>query len=255
MATNTNLLEYSKQLALKLRDPVADGAEDGKTFSAALRFGYLTRGFGKMIRNLEALGYEIENIYPQYFTAIDKYFKSTTELQSDPSSPIIEISLNNFSIPLATLLTIPSFRVFKIIAKGRDTSYRGRSIRLSNAFETLYGLPSVHYNPENVDTAFYFYTSDGIIKILANTTMKVTSLHFLIKNPLIRFAADSGSDLYLPVEMDDLLLTYSSLEASNDTGNTVKVNLYRGEVNQEISMIGVGLKNQASKEKTDVVDV
>lgn len=255
MATNTNLLEYSKQLAMKLRDPVAEGAEDGKIFFAEPRFGYLTRGFGKLIRNLESLTYDIENIYPKYFAAIDKYFKSTSELQSDPLNPLLEISLNNFSIPLATLLTIPSFRVFKIIAKGSTVSYRGRSIQLSNAFETLYGLPSLHYNPEDVNTAFYFYTSDGIIKILANTTMKVTSLHFLIKNPLIRFTANATDDLYLPVEMEDLFLSYAALEASIDTGNTIKVNLYRSEINQELSLLGVGLKNQAAKEKTDVVNV
>ena len=240
---------------MKLRDPVADGAEDGKTFYAEPRFGYLTRGFGKLIRNLESLTYDIENIYPKYFAAIDKYFKSSSELQSDPASPLTEITLNNFSIPLATLLTTPSFRIFKIIAKGTNNSYRGRSIQLSNAFETLHGLASVHYNPEDVTTAFYFYISNGIVKILANTTMKVTSLHFLIKNPLVRFTANALDDLYLPVEMEDLFLSYAALEASIDTGNTVKVNLYRSEINQELSLLGVGLKNQASKEKTDVVDV
>ena len=42
MATNTNLLDYSKQLAIKMRDPVDEGGADGKLFHAEHRYGYLT---------------------------------------------------------------------------------------------------------------------------------------------------------------------------------------------------------------------
>jgi hypothetical protein len=265
MGTNTNLLNYSKQLAIKLRDPVADGSDDGKVYFAEHRFGYLTRGFGKLIRNLESINYDVESVYPQFYSIVDKYFTTVDNqnlLISDKPSPLLIVPINSYQFSLSTILDNPAFKLYKVIAESTLTKendnaivyYRGHSIKINNAFETLYGLPSTHYNPEDNKEGFYFFIHNGNIRILSSVDIKAYALHFLFRNPLPHFSASTNIDLVIPVEMEDLFLSMSALEGSIDVGNQAKVNLYREEVNTELTFIAAGVKNSNQKEKVDPVD-
>ncbi len=261
---NTNLLNYSKQLAIKLRDPVDSGGSDGEVFHAEYRFGYLTRGFGKLIRNLESIGYDVEYIYPQFYNILDRYFQptegSTQWLLTDDgtTSPLVEQTLDGLQISLNELITaIPVFQPYKIIAKGTAGNnapaiYRGRPTKISNAFEALHGLSTEHYDKTKLTDSFFFYIANGKINIVG-PSKKITSLHFLLRNPLPHFASDSGSDLVIPTEFEDLFLSLAALEAVTDTGKQDRVALYRGEISNEIQLLGVGQKVKDSKETTDPI--
>jgi len=175
---NTNLLNYSKQLAIKLRDPVDSGGADGVVFHAEYRFGYLTRGFGKLIRNLESIGYDVEYIYPQFYNILDRYFQEASSsgqwLLTDDSttSPLVEQTLNGLQISLAELITsTPVFQPYKIIARGATANnvaaiYRGRPTKITNGFEALYGLSTEHYDPTKLTDSFFYYIANGKINIV-----------------------------------------------------------------------------------------
>ena len=263
MATNTNLLDYSKQLAIKMRDPVDEGGADGKLFHAEHRYGYLTRGFGKLIRNLESIGYEVEYIYPEFYRAIDKYVKSTTEFQDTAPTTAVEMLLNGLEISLLSFLTNNAvFKPYKAVAKGLLSNartsdrkpYRGRLIAINNAFESIHGIGNQNYDGEKNPDVFFFYVVDGKIRFISQNSLKIVSIHFLFRNPLPKFSNNSSKDLHIPTEFEDLFLSLAALEGSLDLGNQAKVNLYRSEINTELSLLAAGEKFKREKDKTDLVN-
>lgn len=253
-----NLLSYSKQLAYKLRDPVSDGGGDGVTFYAEPRFLYLSRGFGKFIRNLENIGFRTEFVYPQFYNFIKHYFNNESKLKLDDSTNAVinknEAVLNGVSISLLDLGSEPIFKPFKVIAKNSKTSYRGRKLNIGSAFEIMSGIRTEHYDETKMEDSFFWYIVNGSIFFAAKSSMKVSDIHILIKNPIPEFTMNQATDLYIPKEYVDLFLSYAALEAMMDIGNINKVTIYRKEVNDELTALGLRRKIKDSMDTTSDIE-
>jgi hypothetical protein len=247
-----NLLRYSKQLAIKLRDPVDDGRADGQTYFSEFRFGYLTRGFGKLIRNLECLDLDIEYVFPQLYSIKSKFFNEKQEFVDIKSNSAEEYTINNKSIPLDKLIGNPAFKIYKAIAKSFDNkkSFRGRETAINNAFDVLFGLGSEHYNTTD-ENSFIYYISGGRVNFVSNDKIKVGSVNMLIKTPLPKFSPDSTMDLVIPVEYEDIFLSLAALEAVIDIGNVNGAQLYRADINSELKLLALKKDIQRTRETTD----
>ena len=243
-----NILSYSKQLALKLRDPVNNGSEDGKIFLAEHRYGYLTRAIGKLLRNLSNINFDIEKIYPQLFLIIDRWFNFDGDLTDVTNA--IEETVNNLTISLQTLYDVPIFEIFKIYGKKKDgTISRGNFVRNTIAFDLWMGVSTTDYNLKQ-DRDFFYTIINNELLLIANPDLKVTDFHFLIKNPIREYNAVS-QDLVIPVEYNDLYLSIAALEGAVDIGDANKVTLYKNEINGELQLLVAGVKNDKTKEITD----
>jgi hypothetical protein len=247
----TNLIAFSKQLALKLRDPVNDGTEDGKLFKAELRYNYLTRAFGKLLRNLAQIGFDVEKIYPQLFTIIDLWFDVNGNLKNVIN--VIPKEINNITIPLQSFYNNPIFEIFKVIGKKADgTISSGRKVDSTSAFDLIMGISTQNFNIEQ-EKDFFYVIINNTITLIANPKLQLSELHFLVKKPMTVYNATS-EDLVIPVEYNDLYMSIAALEGSLDIGNANKVTMYRNEINGELQLLVAGVKNEAGKEKTDVTN-
>lgn len=248
-----NLKKYSKKLSIKLRDPVTDGDTDGKVFYKEFRYNYLSRGLGRLIRDLMLIGIDIVDIYPQYYSIINQYADATTFATTKPETEY-ELSLNEKVLNLSSFAGSPVFEIYKAIGKQKGTGktpLRGSKIEVSNAFDAMHGMPNEHYDPTKLEDQFYYTIENGQIRFIANASSKVISLHFLIQNDIPDFSASSTEDLFIPRKYEDLYLTSSALEASIDIGNVQKVNLYRSEYNTGLKIISTGIMLRSQRETTD----
>lgn len=249
-----NLLRYSKQLAIKLRDPVSAGDVDGKIFFTEFRFGYLTRGFGRLIRNLECLGVDIEYIYPQFYNIKTKYFNDSGNLVDEKPNVVKNIKIDRKEFSLNDLLNIPLFKIHKIIGStgNEKTFYRGKSTAIVNAFEVLFNMTNEHYNTKEENT-FIFFITNGKVKFLANDKIEIGILNFLLRNPLPKYSIEADIDLFIPVEYEDLFLSLAALEGVIDAGDANKVNLYKNEISSELKLLALKKDMDRKQETTNPI--
>lgn len=234
MATKTNLLKISKALASKIWDPISTGGADGRLFSSELRLGYINRAFGSLLRTLEVLHPKLLKVFKDYYQ-------------------IIPITLTNASYELTKNYDV--FDVYYSVEDVEDVTtlpqYRATWIEPVNYLSTKNGLNDFRESSDN--QRYWTIINNNVV--LLPTTATYTNVNLLVRNDFPEFMfpkddnSDTGTDVNIPNDYVDILITMAAIEAMNDRGDQAKYQLYTAALNSKLEILGLKKKADSIKEE------
>lgn len=247
-----NLIRLSKALAFKLRDPVDTGLADGK-ISAEDRFMYLSRGFGKFIRNIQNLTDELETIFPELYNLYSINHDLTTATGEPGTSSSV---IDTIMIPLTKFSTNEKiFSIYKLyIINDTNKKAKGNIAKPSIYADLVNGVSNTSYQTDKDKLYFYYTILNGHIRFFSNALIKAKRITIFAKRPIPNFVPEGAIDLIVPGDFEDILLAAAALEASMDTENLNKVKLYQSEFDNEIVKLSKGRQLKEATKSNDVTE-
>lgn len=204
------------ELSIKVGDPRQDNG-DGSLFFKEDRIRYIQRAYGKLTRTLEMA---MRDYKPQFV------------LPLEPAS-IQESKIVDKASPYAFNANIIS--VEEVVVKRKEgtktISLMASKLNPKNYNQVKFGLDEI--NKASADNIFYFFMN-GVLYLLPDDK-KYVALDAMIVQDLVNITADT----ILPIDnvYSDLLITLGAIEAMNDLPNPQKVQLYRTELVDHISVL------------------
>lgn len=230
--TTPYLDKASKQLAIKLRDPVADAGADGMIYPAEAREVYLNRAYGKLLRILGENGLEVDTIFPNYYV-------STQIAGGKAKLNLIEINMSTGNLVGSDTIKGILFKPTRILANvsiGTETKDIPVSkIDSVNYFDAIYSQ-NPHYNYKQTGSTYYSII-DGKIVFLAPDNVLANTISIFARNEFSEFFHNGPKDLLIPFTYRDLHLNFAAYEGMLDVGEVQKAQLYKNEINDSLSLI------------------
>lgn len=218
--------DLAVELSIKIGDPRADNG-DGTLFFREDRLKYLTRGYGKLIRTLSMAMRKYRPSFVLPLIPFHLNIKTTVEGGTErPKSPY------QFERPFISLDEVIVSRQTgqqprKIFATSRLDPQNYNKVKFGldplNVASAEEGKENIFYTPMNGQ--LYLLPDDGqYVAIDAMGVEDITELKESDELPIEK--------LYV-----DMLITFAAIEAMNDLPNPQKVQLYRGELIDHVSVV------------------
>ena len=195
------------ELSHKIFDPIGAATEDGQIFSAFLRASYLNRAYSRLVRTLEIVHPDINEVVTDYYSPLSITLGEELPDEAD----VLEFYYKpNSRGKLTKSKKITPLEYFSVKA-GRDSFYTPSInerfwTKINNKIEVL---------PE--DTALYF------------EPQVMTKQNFLL--------LDGTKDITVPAHYYDLLLNMAALEATADRGDWQTYQIYANSISNELALI------------------
>lgn len=220
-----NLIQLSEDLAYKLQDPVATGQTNGERWTADGRLGYLRRAYRRLYRTLAQL-------YPELMhTVFKNYYKIATVTTA--SSGTYDVSSYD--------------EVFEVFVKFPTDEEWNRATYISpEEYISTYTGYSDFYNPDYNSSTFYWSILEDNIQVLPQLEY---SMFFSFRDDIAASLSYTGdTDIDIPSEYWDLILSLAAAEAYMDIGQVDMVNLYKADVNEQLQLLAA---DKQRKEEND----
>jgi len=224
------LTQVSLDLAYKLQDPVSSGTTDGSRITAAERLRYIIRGYRRLVRFASLM-------YPDLMNRLFTQYNSKATLTSTSDGVV-------------TSTALPNVEVFEVYVKQpvEEQYKKAIGICIESALDVETGQNDF-YTPDIDREQFYWFIEDDNINILPRVTYNTKILYRPDIASLVETGGYAGStDLDMPPDYADVLLSQAAAEAYMDIGQADLVNLYKNDVNEQLSVIA---KKQQMDEKKD----
>ena len=206
--------DIAKELSIKIGDPRDDG--DGIIFFREDRLRYISRSYGKLIRILSM--------------AMRKY-KPGFVL---PLEPFDLVAGKGESITSPVPFKTPFISMEEVIIKTGSKRIVASSLDPKNYNQAKYGLNEVNKPDISKDSVFYSVINNKLY--LLPEDGKYTEVNAM---GVADLPPELTVDTELPIDKvyADLLITLAAIEAMNDLPHPQKVQLYRQELLDQISVI------------------
>ena len=218
------LNKISKDLSYKIFDPVSSGADDGHTFSRELRLAYINRAYGKLIRTLEIIHPKITKVFKDYYKFIE----------------LSETDTGTFPLE-------QGYDVFQVYYKTEEDNgpYKANYLDPANYMTAKLGINSF-YEPTQTDR--YWTIIDNSVMLLPNNVEYLDVTAFCRSN-FPGFEYEGSTDIKIPGDYEDLLITMAALEAMSDKGEVTKYELYTRTLTAQLALIAESKRMESIKEE------
>lgn len=221
MATNTNLINLSKQLASKLGDRVTQGDADGVKYTAELRANYLSRGFTRLRRIARSFVDDVSELFSDYY--------SMTTATGVKAADGVALGVGSLSHKI--------FDLFAVTGTTPEDMKVIPATRLDpKTFFRLQYEDSSYHKPSA--TSFFYSVIGDKVRYLPAIDLLAVQILFSTATDDFDYATE-GRDIKIPAEYNDLLLTLAAQEAMYDAGDTNKAQAYMGDIKGQIELIQV----------------
>ncbi|MDP4194815.1 MAG: hypothetical protein Q8940_07190 [Bacteroidota bacterium] len=215
--------ELSRQLAIKLQDPVSSGEQDTTRISALQRLDYLKRGMYRFIRVLW-------NSYPKLTrTVLSKYITYKVVTSNKSGQIGIEGIVELYSLYLKRL--------------NEETYVKARIIDPFDFLDVMTGQNNL-YVPDLEARKFFACEIDGQIELLPAVEYGVM-LYYMKTIPYPTFEAN---DIELKEQFWDILMDYAASEHYLDIGQLDFVQSFKADAAEQLQLL---LLRKQEQEKHD----
>jgi hypothetical protein len=159
-------------------------------------------------------------------------------------------TVDSNALGVVTQTALPNIEVFSVYVKQPVEDEYKKAIRIciESALDVETGQ-NEFYTPDIDREQFYWYIEDSELNILPAITYNTKVLY----RPDIASMAEAGgyagsADIDMPSDHVDILLSQAAAEAYMDIGQVDMVNMYKNDVNEQLSIIA---KKQQMDEKKD----
>lgn len=212
--------DIAKELSIKIGDPRNDGG-DGSIFFSEDRLRYISRSYGKLIR---ILSMAMRKYKPSFVLPLEPFDK---KYDSDQGT-------EKFANPV--VFDKPFIEIEEVVVRINDKTTRVLASKLDpkNYTQTKYGLDTTN-KPDFEKKNIFYSVINNKLYLLPGSGM------YLEVNAM--GVADLPSEIIPETELPidkvyaDLLITLAAIEAMNDLPHPQKVQLYRQELLDQISVI------------------
>jgi len=246
MASQTPVLDrLSKDLSFKLFDPVTDGNDDGRVYSKELRLSYINRGYGKLVRTLEIIHPKIVKVFKDYYQIVEAGNLDTYS----SGNPTTEGEGNAYTLP-------HPYDVYDVYyeASGEAGGDMERADYLDpdNFLPTKLGLNDLY--KATSDNRKWSVIDNKVILLPEGSNNYYYNVKLFVRNyfPHFRQDPDVGetlSDIGIPNDYQDILITMAAIEAMSDRGMSAKYQLYTSTLNTQLQLIAQDKINADIEEK------
>lgn len=224
-------------LSLKLGDPVIDHG-DGQNFHLMDRLKYLSRAYGRLLRNLEKLARDYQPHFSKQIEPVTLKLSKDNEMLGNAISPVpvtgsirrvveMYVRLNNTLVSSergAEKSTQPS--AWHLVTNVNEDIY----LSVKNGKNDLY-TPSY-------DTKAFFYTvMGGLIYLLPEKAKGYSELSMVCQVDVVQL--DLKSVINMSNDYRDLLIVMAANEGMQDLARADKVALYSRDIQNELQILGI----------------
>lgn len=222
------LNQLSKDLAYKLQDPVSTGTANGARLSADERLRYILRAYRRLLRIVDMLYPSlIQKLFTDYFVSGTGTTNSSGKILSPGYAEIFDVYCKEPSDEIYYKATFISPEKFYDIETGQNKFYE-----------------------PDLNTDRYYWTRNSTdIFILPAVTLDYKIVYRADVAADVESGGYNGaSDIDMPTEYLDLLLSLACSEAYMDIGQFNLVQGYKADVNEQLAILTT---NNQMKEKKD----
>lgn len=226
----TILDKVSLDLSYKLQDPATAGSSSGVRLTAAERLGYIFRGYRRLMRLVTLL-------HPELLSLLFKRYFITTTITTNDSG-------------ILTLEALPRTEVFSIYARqpSEETYKKVRYVAIGLGLDTEMG-ENEFYTPNLNTGQLYWYQESDNIHILPAVKYDIKLLYRPDILAIVESEGYSGTtDLDIPSDCIDILLSAACAEAYMDLGELQLVESYKKDLSEQLMILA---STQQQKEKKD----
>jgi hypothetical protein len=211
-------------LSYKVFDPVDNPESDGEIYSAYLRKSYLERAYNKLLRTLNIVYHNIEELISDYYQVVEI---------TDTSSIILDSNLD--------------YKALYYTATELANYSRATSITPAQYLDHLAGVDSFA-TPSYIQR--YWTIINNELKLLPEDKTMYKTILFLVQK--VSLGITSGEDIEIPSQFYDLILTLSAIEAMQDAGEFAIAREYQSQFINDITLIGKQSDFMKKREETNV---
>lgn len=228
----TPILEaVSKDLSYKLQDPVSSGTTNGERLTANERLVYITRAYRRLLRMVTML-------YPALIAKLFNQYYNTTTITTSSSG---------------TTDASAYAEVYTVYCKQpSDEDYSKADFMPADEYLDVKHGYNQFYNPDINSRQYYWSNIGGYVKLLPAVELDLEIAYR--KN--IAYLIESGgyggaTDVDIPTEHTDLLLSLAAVEGYMDIGQTDLVQMFASDVSSQLQILS-GVKQE--KEAKDEIE-
>ena len=211
------------ELSIKLGDPRQDNG-DGTLFWRNDRLRYIERGYGKLLRTLSMAMRKYKPNFVLPLVPIE--WSRTLEVQKNPY--VFTVPIINLEEVIVYRTEEPGGEVGQTLMASKLDSSRFNQVKFDLDETNKASASNIFYTM--IDNQLYLLPDDGKYqRINAMGIKDLTTLTYEVEN----------IETTIPIDKvySDLLITLAAIEAMNDLPNPQKVQLYRGELIDHISVL------------------
>ena len=209
------------ELSIKLGDPRTD-AGDGTLFYSEDRLRYLSRGYGKLVRTLSMA---MRKYKPGFVLPLVPFF-----MKAAADEDYLPLGPHTFKDPFVAIEEV----IMTIKPKsGKNEQKLASKLDAKNYNQVRFDLDET--NKASADNIYYTVMNNKLY-ILPD---KADSHYAAIDAMGVKDISVLKLDDEVPIDRTyvDMLITFAAIEAMNDLPNAQKVQLYRGELIDQVSVI------------------
>ena len=222
-----NLIQLSLDLAYKLQDPVATGQTDGERWNADGRLGYLRRAYRRLLRTLTQL-------YPELTSDMFKSHIKISSSDTTNSSGIFSIASLDY--------------VYEVFCKFPTDEEWNRAEKISpKDYISTYTGYSDFYTPDYNASTFYWRIINDSIYL--SPGMEYDMFYSYRDDVASSMSYTADNDIDVPSTYWDLILSLAASEAYMDVGEIGMVNLYKGDVNEQLQLLATDKQMKEEKDE------
>lgn len=215
---------YIDALKYKIGDPTETSAN--VIFSPELKADYVIRAYYKLIRTLTLVMRGKRPFFSKLYKEMElgTIVNNRISLTRDQDFIIVEI--------------------FELLIDKVKATYVEADLFYNHKDKKIVGSPTKE-SP-------YYTIIGNEIKILPEDQLNNKGVKAIVSYNVKADGLDNNSNLDVPTEYEDLLLTFAAMEAMEDIGLTNKVQLYQSELNFHLQLIAGYTNLKEQKEGTDI---
>jgi hypothetical protein len=218
-------------LSYKIFDPIETAETNGQVFSSYLRKTYLSRAYGKLVRSLEIIYDNMDEIVPDYYK-------------------LISISVADNLVGGSLSYTLDSGFSYKAVYyRPNETTEtkRAKEIKPMEYLDYKAGIDSFFTPSYNQR---YWTIINDELKLLPEDPKMYNMLLFLAKKRSLFLQEDV--DIELPTHYHDLLLVAAASEAMGDNGDINLMRVYQEEFVSGLALVARQHELERRREKENV---
>lgn len=225
----TPILEkISKDLAYKLQDPVSTGTANGVRLSASERLNYILRAYRRLLRVVTLL-------YPDLIQGLFTNYYSTT---SGSTTTTGTISFSNSEL----------FDLYCKLPASAEYS-RATYVSPEDFLDIKMGI-NKFYTPDLSNSLFFWTNINDVISVLPAVTLNYQINYRKDIAALVTSGGYGGAtDIDVPTEHTDLILSFACAEAYLDLNELNLVNAYKQDANEQLSILASKTQKKESADE------
>lgn len=245
-----------KILSLKLGDPVSDNG-DGKIFDKDDRIEYIQRAYSRLRRILPMIMRKEAPLFSKSKAYLVQTLSSAEEKKGNAITIYKDGDSNKTSI-----IVEDADEVFVKVTGSPTTSgnspsgvyYNGIVTRINpDKYLSVLNGENQHYQPDAQKKKFYYTFLDNKVYLLpvlaVSSGLAYTQISLVLKADVPQITLES--ELVIPNEYIDLLITFAANEGMQDIAMGAKVSLYTNDIAGQLAILKGYADLKEAKEGTD----